>query len=72
MRVEKFDDELIAALRALGFNVADDKETAEIETEISVIHPEGRKDFWLQVQLPHGHLHLNISRAQIIDAVEED
>ena len=43
MRVEKFDDELIAALRALGFNVADDKETAEIETRSASFIQKGAK-----------------------------
>jgi hypothetical protein len=73
MRVEKFDDELIDALRTLGFKLADDKETAEIETEVSIIRPaEGRKALMLQIQLPNGaHLHFNISRTEITDLVEE-
>src|SRR5262245_6057261 len=72
MRVEKFDDQLVAALRTLGFKVADDKETAEIEAEISIIHPAERKELLLQVTLPNGHLVVNISHSEIINAVEED
>jgi len=75
MRVEKFDDELIAALRVLGFKVADDKESAEIDTEVSIMRPEGSKEFWLQVQFPNDVRHalrFNISRAEIMELVNDD
>jgi len=73
MRVEKFDDELIAALRTLGFEVADDKEMAEIEAQVTIIRPKGSKDFWLEIQLKdYSHFHFNISRSEIMDLVEEE
>ena len=73
MRVEKFDDELIAALRTLGFEVADDKEMAEIEAQVTIMRPKGSKDFWLEIQLKdYSHFHFNISRSEIIDLVETE
>ena len=72
-RVLKFDDELITALRTLGFTVADDNETAEIETQVIIIRPERSKDFWLQVQLKdYSHLHVNISRSEIMALAAEE
>ena len=71
MRVLKFDDELITALRTLGFKVADDNETAEIQTQVTIIRPERGKDFWLEIQLKdYSHFHFNIPRSEIMDLVE--
>jgi hypothetical protein len=54
MRVEtkKFDDETITALRTLGFDVADDNESAEIEAKV-IIYSTGRAG-------PQGPLMLHI------------
>jgi hypothetical protein len=73
MRVEKFDDELIAALRTLGCEIAADKETAEIDVCISIKHPAHREDLSLEIQLPNRrHLRFDVTRKKIIDLAEEE
>jgi hypothetical protein len=73
MRVEKFDDQLIATLRALGFDIADDNESAEIEATVHIVQPQGRKDFLLQVQLKdYTVLSVSIPRVKIMNLVEEE
>jgi hypothetical protein len=73
MRVEKFDDELVDALRALGFTIADDKETATIKGDVAltIIRPAHTEGFDLDIDLPNGRsLHARLSRAAILRAVD--
>jgi hypothetical protein len=59
MRVEKFDEEVTGALRHLGFEVADDNESATIGDEqlaVEIIQPSGNKEYLLTITLPNGRL----------------
>ena len=73
MRCLQFDEEVIRALRALGFTVEDDKESASVEATIGLIHPASDKCFWLSIDLPCGcSLHLReFTRADILDTAAE-
>jgi hypothetical protein len=74
MRVLKFDQKEVAALRAAGFDVADDKESASIAGEITidVIHPHPPEhEFNLEIELPNGSiLRCFARRRAILDAGE--
>jgi hypothetical protein len=73
MRVEKFDEKMIATLRTLGFEISIDDEAAKIEATVHIVQPQGRKDFLLQVQLKdYTALGVSISRAKIMNLMEEE
>jgi hypothetical protein len=73
MRVLKFDQQTIEALRALGFKIADDNE-AEINTHVTIgiIRPaDMQMEFCLVLTLPTGPLACFTHRQKLLDAASE-
>jgi len=70
MRVLKFDQQVIEALKALGLEIADDNESADVvgEMRIEICQPN-QKQFFLQINLPNGSsLNCDATPSQLLDA----
>jgi len=74
MRAQKFPKELLAALRKLGFAIADDEETAVLnEATVELFWPADRPSLLLTVNAPNGlWFSYNIRSQGIISDVMED
>ena len=74
----RFDQQAIDALKALGFEIADDNESAKVagETTVEIIRPANtQNEFWLSINLPNGTtLDLAARRPQLLNAagIEEE
>ena len=54
MRVDRFNDDEIAALKRAGFTIAEDSESANIEgASIGLIRRHDDPDFYLEITLPN-------------------
>jgi len=72
MRVLKFDQQELAALRALGFEIAADNESAETDARVGFIKPADTGEL-LQIDLPGGEtLACDLSRTYILQAASAD
>jgi hypothetical protein len=73
MRVEKFTEKDIAALRKVGLQVHIDKEVAMATCEVQVIRWPGRKGLMLHVELPDGPtLDFKLSDKQLAQLAKYD
>jgi len=73
MRVLKFDQQELAALRALGFEIAADNESAETDARVGFIKPADTGELLLQIDLPGGEtLACDLSRTYILQAASAD
>jgi len=54
MKVAKFDKDIFAALARLGFDIADDRESAEARCVVSIVQPADGTSFLIQIATPEG------------------
>jgi hypothetical protein len=74
MRCNKFDQELMAALKTFGIDVEDDQEVATVEdVRLNIIWPADKNSMLLTIGLPNGSsFDCYVERARIMAALEED
>jgi hypothetical protein len=71
MRCKKFDEELIAALRSLGFDIEDDQEVATKVAQVAVIWPTGNTKLRIIINDAEGLPWIDVEREKIIEAASE-
>jgi len=72
MKVLKLDKDAIAALKKLGFEVAEDNESVQGSCCVSMIHPDGNPKFLVEIATPNGgYLTCGFARDLIIAAALE-
>jgi hypothetical protein len=72
MRCQQLDKEVIRALRALDFEVADDSESASMKATLGVIHPADEHCLLMIIELPNeGNLTFRLSPKRILECAAD-
>lgn len=74
MKVTKFDEAIRGALARLGFEIADDHESAEANCRASIIQPDGGMKLLIEIYTPGGEYFVarTIDRYAVLAAAGAD
>jgi hypothetical protein len=74
MRTKKFNDQITAALLALGFNIDADGEVARAEKDVTLglVQSARNDELFLEIVLPDGRLSWNIPVSELLEAAGMD
>ena len=73
MRCNKFDQELIAALKTFGFDIEDENVATVEDVKLTILWPADKSSMLLTIDLPNGgslSVWNSVQRAQIIYQAE--